>query len=91
MVTQGDPVSSKIFNIVVDAVVREVILDVCGPQEKHHRFGWSAGEHCIVFYADDERIAGRNPIWLQMNTTYMVRMFVRVVLRTNLGKTKVLV
>ena len=35
-VTQGDPASQYIFNIVVDAVVREVIMEVCGPQEAHH-------------------------------------------------------
>ena len=90
-VTPGDSVSSKIFNIVVDTVVRAVLLDVCGPQEKHHGFGWSAGEHCIVFYADDGQIAGRNPIWLQMTMTTMVRMFMRVLLQTNRGNTKGLV
>ena len=35
-VTQGDPVSPTIFNIVVDAVVSEVLLEVCGPQESQH-------------------------------------------------------
>ena len=28
-VTQGDPVSPKIFNIVVDAVIRAVVLELC--------------------------------------------------------------
>ena len=37
--TQGYPVSPTIFKIVVDAVVREVILEVCGPQEAQHGFG----------------------------------------------------
>ena len=46
-VTQGEPVSPTIFNIVVDAVVREVLLEICGPQEAHHGFIWSAGEHNI--------------------------------------------
>ena len=32
-VTQGDPVSPMIFNIVVDAVVRAVLDVVCEPQE----------------------------------------------------------
>ena len=30
-VTQGDPVSMTIFNIVVDAVVRAALQEVCGP------------------------------------------------------------
>ena len=31
--TQGDPVSPMIFNIVVDAVVQAVLDVVCRPQE----------------------------------------------------------
>ena len=90
--TQGDTVSPNIFNIVVDAVVRVrvVLLDVCGPQEAHHGFGWSSSENCIFFYADDDQIAERNPIWVQMNMTDMVRMFDRVELKINIGKTKVM-
>ena len=56
-VTQGDPISPTIFNIVVGAVIRAILLEVCGPQEAHHGFFWAAGEHNIVFYADDGRIA----------------------------------
>ena len=47
--TQGDPVSLTIFNIVVDEVVRAVLLEVCGPQEEKHGFGWLSGEHNICF------------------------------------------
>ena len=77
---------------MVDAVVgvRVVLLDVCGPQEAHHGFGWSSSENCIFFYADDDQIAERNPIWVQMNMTDMVRMFDRVELKINIGKTKVM-
>ena len=57
-VTQGDPVSPTIFNIVVEAVVRAVLLEVCGTQEAHHGFVWLEGEHNIVFYADDVWILG---------------------------------
>ena len=48
-VTQGDPSSPEIFNIVVDAVVMVVLLEVCGPQEAQHGFIWAAGEHSIWF------------------------------------------
>ena len=64
LVTQGYAVSPKVFNIVVDSVLRAVLLEVYGPQKAHHKFGWAAGEHCIVFYADNGRIVGRNPIWV---------------------------
>ena len=42
-VTQGDSVSMTILNIVVDAVVRADLLEVCVPQEAHHGFGRAAG------------------------------------------------
>ena len=42
-VTQGDPKSPTIFNIVVDAVVREVLVEVCSLQEEQHGMGWVAG------------------------------------------------
>ena len=31
VVTQGDPVSPTISNILVDTVVRAVLLEICGP------------------------------------------------------------
>ena len=57
-VTQGDPVYPKIFNIVVDVVVRAVLMEVCGPKEEHRGFLWAVVEHKIVFYADDCFIVG---------------------------------
>ena len=48
-VTQGDPVYPAIFNLVVDAVVRADLLEVCGTQESQHGFGWATGEHNVRF------------------------------------------
>ena len=48
-VTQGDSVSLTILNIVVDAVVRADLLEVCGTQESQHGFGWATGEHNVRF------------------------------------------
>ena len=42
-------------------------------------------------YADDRRIAGRNPIWVQTELNTMVRMFARVGLQKNLRKMKEMV
>ena len=47
--TQGDPVSPIIFNIVVDAVVRAVLDVVCGLQEAQHSLGWAAGDRNLIF------------------------------------------
>ena len=90
-VNQGDLVSPTIFNIVVDAVVREVRLEVFGPHEAHHGFGWAVVEHNIVFYADDVRISGCKSIWVQTTLTAVVSIFDRVGLQTNLGKTRSMV
>ena len=57
-------------------------------QEAYHRLGWTADEHKIVFYEDDGRIAGRNPIWVQTTLTLVVWIFERVGIITNLGNTK---
>ena len=74
-VSQGDPVSPTTPNILVDAVVREVLQEVCEPQEVQHVSGWAAREHNIVLYADNVRIEGRNPIWVHTTFTSKVRIF----------------
>ena len=50
--------------------------------------GWATGEHNIVFYVDNVRIAGRNIIWVQTTLKVVARIFERVVLKKNLGRTK---
>ena len=63
-VTQGNPTSPVIFNIMADVVVRAVLLVVCGTQEVQHGMGWATGERKLVFYADVRRISGRGNIWV---------------------------
>ena len=90
-VTQGDPASPMIFNIVVDAVVRATLEVFCGPQEARHGVGWVAGKHNLIFCMDNRRIGGRDHIWVQYALTVSVAMFRRMVLGKNLDKTKALV
>ena len=90
-VTQGNPLSPTLYNIIVDAVVRETIQEICGPQEDQHGFWWSMGEHKVCFYTDDGRITGRDTIWVQEALKTMVRMFERFILQTNLNKTKAVI
>ena len=89
--TQGDPVSLTIFNIVVGAVVRAFLMEVCGLQEANHGFGWSVVNNNILFYVNDGQIAGRNPIWVQSTVSATLRIFKRLGLQTNLGKAKAMV
>ena len=80
-----------IFNIVVDALVQLVLDEVCSPQEAHNGMGWVDGERNIVFYADDGRIAGKDPEWVQDALKVKVAMFRRMGLDANLEKTKLMV
>ena len=56
---QGNPVSPIIFNIMVDAVVKETLEVFCGPQEARYGMGWAAGKHNLIFYVDSRIIGGR--------------------------------
>ena len=87
-VTQGEPVYPTIFNIVVCVLVWAMLLEVCASQEAQHGLRWAAGEQEILFYADDGRITGRNPIWIQGMLTKILRIFERMGLYTNVGNTK---
>ena len=90
-IIQGNPASTMIFNIVVDAVVRAVLEVVCGPQEAQHGMGWSEGEQNLVLYADDGQILGRDHIWVQDALAVTVVIFKRVGIETNMEKKSSLV
>ena len=90
-VTQGDPISPMIFNIVVDAVVWAVLYVFCILQEAQHGMGWASGYINLVFYADDGRIAGRDHEWVQDGLTVTVSMLCRMGIAANFKKTKVMV
>ena len=57
--TQGDPASPMILNILVDSVVWAVLEEVCSPYEAQHGMGWAAGEINLFFYSDDGRMGRR--------------------------------
>ena len=65
-ITQGDPPSPMIFNIMVNTVVRATLQ--CG-------VGWVAGDRNLIFYADDGRIGGRDNICVQDALMVTVAMF----------------
>ena len=90
-VTQGNPEPPMIFNIVVYAVVRAVLEEVCSLQEAQNGMGWAVGERNLVFYADGRRIGGRYHEWVQDALTVMIDIFQRMGMEMNLGKTKAMV
>ena len=73
--TQGDPASPIIFNILLGAVVQAVLEEICRLQEAQHRMGWAAVERNLVFYADNGKIAGRDHEWVQDALMGSVSMF----------------
>ena len=80
-----------IFNIVVYAVVWEVLDIVCSLQEAQHSMRWAYGEIKIVLYVDDGSIEGRDHEWVQDVLTVTVAIFRRVGLGSNLDKTKAVI
>ena len=80
-----------VFNIMVDAVVREVCYSVCRPQKAQHGLYWAAGERNLVFYANDGRIVRQDHEWVQDELMVTVAMFCRMGLETNLDKTNSMV
>ena len=90
-VMQGDPLSPTIFNVVVDAVVRHcVTVMVEGAKERGER-GQKGRHQAALFYAYNGAFTSPDPRWLQGEFNTLVGLFDRVVLRTNDGKTVVMV
>ena len=86
-VTQGGPVSPTIFNLMVDAIIREwewlLIIRRIPLGEIRTLIS--------IFYADDGLIASRNPKTLQTAVDLLTGLFDRVGLQTNTTKTEVMV
>ena len=80
---------AKLFNILVDAVVREWLrllreeLDM----EEEEMDGMMETLFAI-FYVDDAYIASRDPVFLQQAIDGLVSAFERVGLETNIKKTQ---
>ncbi len=88
-VTQGGPLSAKLFNVLVDAVVREWLrlLREEADMEEEEMEGMMATLFAI-FYVDDMYIASRDPVFLQQAINGLVSAFERVGLETNIKKTQ---
>ena len=89
--TQVDPASPMIFNIMVDVVVWAVLNVVCGTQEAQHSLGWAAGERNMLFNDEYGRIARQDHKWLQDTLSVTVAMFRRMSLETNLENSNTMI
>ena len=62
--TQGDPISPTIFNVVVEAVVRHWLTGVIADAEEQGELGKEGGHQLYMFYAYDGMVASSNPQWI---------------------------
>ena len=85
--TQGDPLSPTIFNVVVDAVVRHWVTLAAKEAETRGELGREGRHQAALFYADDGMVASSDPRWLQWAFATLVGLFDRVGLNTNTEKT----
>ncbi len=75
-VTQGGPLSAKLFNILVDAVVREWLCQlrdggIVDPEE----VDLLMVAFFAIFYVDDAYLAARDPAFLQAALNSLVSLF----------------
>ena len=86
-VTQGNPLSPTIFNVVVDEVVRHWVILAVEEAETRGEWGREGRHQAALFYADNVMVASSDPRWLQWAFTTLVGLFERMGLKTNTGKT----
>ena len=91
VVTQWFPLSPNIFNVVVDAVIRNWVTIVGDPQEGTGQgLGESIQTLAALFYADDGIVASPESARLQGAFDVLMGLFDQVVLRNNKEKTDIM-
>jgi Reverse transcriptase (RNA-dependent DNA polymerase) len=87
-VTQGDVISPTIFNIVEDAIIRYWMSTIEADVQASVNGSDSVLEVAAQYYADDGLIASYDHDKLQKAMDFLVDLFERVGLKTNVSKTK---
>jgi hypothetical protein len=90
--TQGGPLSAKLFNILVDAVVREWLRQlhdgvIMVPEE----LDLLMAAFFTIFYVDDVYLATRDPDFLQVALNSLVSLFEHVGLETKVKKMQAMI
>jgi hypothetical protein len=88
-IAQCDPLSSLMFNVCVDAVIREWLWRTIDKEAAHGRFAGVSRE-IVAFFVDDRLIRSRELVWLQSALNILVTIFESIGLRRNPEKTKVM-
>ena len=90
-VTQGGPLSSLMFNVCVDTVVREWLYQTLDDDIARDRIGDQVAKILVVCYVNDGLIASRDPVWLQELFDILIGLFEWISLFTNASKTTVMI
>jgi hypothetical protein len=91
-VTQGGPLAAKLFNILVDAVVREWVQQLEENRDyKEGKLAALTATFFAIFYVDDVYLASRDAGFLQHALTFLVDLFQRVGLWTNTSKMQTMI
>jgi hypothetical protein len=87
-ITQGGPLSAKLFNVLVDVVVWEWMqqLEEDGDYEEEEEVVEYMATFFAIFYVDDAFLASQYAGFLQHALTLLVDLFERVGLQTNTTK-----
>ncbi len=90
--TQGRPLSARLFNIMVDADVREWIQQLWVDGDyKEKEFAAYMATFFAIFYVDDAYLASWDAEFLQYVLTHLVHLFERIGLQTNTTKTQTMI
>jgi hypothetical protein len=88
-VTQGGLISSLMFNVCVDAVIREWLWRMMNKEAANGIFA-EASREIVAFFVDNGLVRSRDPIWLQVTLDILIILFESIGLRTNRDKMKVM-
>jgi hypothetical protein len=88
-VTQGSPLSAKIFNVMVDAMVRGWLQILREESElEGEELDKMMDALFAIFHVDSAYIAARDPVFLQWAIDGLISTFEYISLETNITKTK---
>jgi hypothetical protein len=89
-VMQGGLLSSLMFNVCVNCMIREWLRQVLGDDTTRDGLGKAVHDYMVAFFVDDGLVAARCLEWLQLSFQILITLFECIGLLTNTEKTKVM-
>jgi hypothetical protein len=88
-VMQGGPLSSLMFNVCVNAVIKEC-CQVLGDDAAQGGTGGASRDYAVAFFIDNRLVATRCLEWLRSLLSILITLFECIGLQTNTEKTQVM-